>query len=425
VANYFIVTTYGRSASHWLVKVLNMHKDIICSHGGFGGKVKPIIDVGMHVSEDYDLEAIHSEVSSNWHSISLDELFDELEKVQTVKFYGNVHGFSWTTFNEKISKETMTRKVIAANVVRHPFNRIMSSIKEWVKEEKVSTAATIFLDNEFDRFYDLFRKYLIHSDIDFSVIENKRLFFAITHTLIQDARDLSIDGWHLPMERLTSDNEFFLKFINYLTGESLDNIESYILAAGGACRTNYSSSQIILSVSSYESLPEWAQGLLANMLKDLQKSYHLLQSYSALGYDLSCCIEGNVVNFFSHKKQLAEQSNNHEGLTLEAFMSRAIRSYLQFGYQKGESILIYGAGFHSELFLDEFKRIFGNISKLLVICPFLEKIKIRGLEVRKAESELFISDKKVVISSYSHEDEIYNRLISQGVSKERIIKIYS
>ena len=424
MANYFLVTTYGRSASHWLVKTLNMHKDIVCSHGVFGGKVKPITDVGMHVSDDYDLDAIHSEVARNWSKITLDDLFDELEKVQSVNCYGNVHGFSWSTLIDKITKENVTRKIRAVNIVRHPFNRILSSINEWNKEERVSTSTSSFLDNEFDKFYPLYKKYLPFNNVDFELVKNKRLFFAITHTLIQDARDLSLGGWHIPMERLTSDSEFFLKLVNFLTNQTLEGLQSYTFQAASISRTNYSSKCNLLSLSSYEFLPDWGQGLLVNMLNDLEKTHFLAQNYNSLGYDISLCVGENRSNFLNYECNQYEQNKHHQMHILETIISSTIKSYLKFKYDEGETIILYGSGRHTELFISEYINKYKNTSKLIVVCPSAKTNEVSGVRVIPVELFDLGSANKILISSFSYEDEIFNRLISQGVQSERIIRLY-
>ncbi|MBN2644223.1 MAG: hypothetical protein JXR59_01970 [Desulfuromonadaceae bacterium] len=427
---YFIVTTYGRTASHWLTKVLNTHAEIVCNHGCFGGRVAPLVAVGTQVSEEYNLDAIRTEAEAVWRQSSLDDIFDRLEKEFSAKYYGNIHGFSWSFLNDKLANERVGRKINIVNVVRHPINRIISSLNEWEKEERVSKETTRFFDGEFDRFYSIYNKFL-DDEIDFTDVYSRRLFFAITHTVIQDSVDLFKGGMHLPMERLTVDREFFLYFLNHITEGCLTNPEDFVCKVMGVGKTNSSRSKNNLSLTSYNELPRWAKSLLINMLTDLEKTYSVIDSYSALGYDLSCCLGTGFTRsrpcYESRFKETLLELNavkNENKKNFEKFMVRAIRNFLRFGYVEGEKIILYGSGYHTEVFLKEYVNLYRNLENLTIVVDSendRNKFKIKTILDKDLNASVTT---KIVISSYSYEEDIYRKLLGRSFSPENIVKIY-
>lgn len=59
-------------------------------------------------------------------SKSFDDLFDDLEKTGLAKVYGNVHGYSTSTYYSKLATNKPRREIHVINLTRHPITRIES-----------------------------------------------------------------------------------------------------------------------------------------------------------------------------------------------------------------------------------------------------------------------------------------------------------
>ncbi len=425
--NYFLVTTYGRTASHWLTQALNKHKDISCSHGPFGGNVGPNYEDGSERS----LDQIRKEAVKIWNKMSIDEMFSRMEERKSL-YYGNIHGYNWSSINARFLNEDIKRKIKIANITRHPINRIVSLVAAWEKEESVSIITTNFYENEFKRFFPIANKYLEGTYVNFEEKKNRRLFLAAYITLYYDAIDLFIDGLHIPMERLTKDPEIFLLLLKYLTNSDLDIDKDFFRSVYSLKRISYTSSEISTSLDNFVSLPDWTKSFLSNLLVHFDRFYSLGKKYKNLGYEISMISSGTIKKQEKINTKVSRQVDYINTMRfvasgrsiVESSIISAIKTFFKFGYNENEEIILYGSGRHTEIFISEYIEKYKNISKLIVVCPLAKTNEIFGVRVIPVESFDLHSANKILISSYNYEDEIFHRLISLGVQSDRIIRLH-
>ncbi len=272
---YFLVTTYGRTASYWLASSLNKHPDIICSHG-------PLVDscsLSLMPPKEQILRA-HCQ-RDDFTRKTIDQLFDELEKNGQAKAYGNVHGYGLVSLIGKSNLEKTRHKIVVSNLTRHPITRIESHKNEWLYEITFSPVIRRIL-----REFDPTKVNMIQSrfkHIDFTVPENWVFVVALLSIITSDLQELQIDFNHITMERLTSDPELLLHFINKITQGAVSITSSFIEDMINSDRYNGRSNSKRFSMSVFDSWEEWKRTAFKLVLDE----YKVKELYSSFGYDLS------------------------------------------------------------------------------------------------------------------------------------------
>lgn len=455
MSKYFIVTTHGRTASHWLSANLNKHPDIICNHGCFGGTVEPIINFSQQCVDDRNIEAIRLQAEPAWKTMTIETRFERLRFCGEAKVYGTVHGDNWHRLGFKIKEEKPAIKIKALNVVRHPIPRIVSQVKEWLKEEMQSPSTAKLLDGLFTGYRRFVTEIEKKFNIDFANTNNRRFVVAIVQILERDARDLCLPGWHIPMERLTLDTECFFWFLRYVTDEAVDIPAGFMDEVMTSGKTNYSSGDRVLSRDIFEEWEEWKKELFTAALKRLS-FFNLSENYQALNYDLSFCLKSNYdiqpvfpdlflplesrpehwrrseYDSIGKCKLLWEEDKRNEIADLRkesgkrvrhAALRGYMRGFIKFAYPVNEKIALYGAGSHTEFFLQELKE--AGISPLpVVIAKEFDQSRFGEVEIIDAELFDFSTVDKVIISSRTFEGEIFDELLGKGVDEKKIIPMY-
>ena len=230
---YFLVTSYGRTATYWLADSLNKHPDIVCSHG-----LLPITSYGERLPQD--VTRYHHENESSLARKSIDDLFDELEEVELAKVYGNVHGYVAYGLFSKLATYKPKRAISIINLTRHPITRIESLANEWCYE--CTFSSTMRQRQEQMRqqnkvAFDFAQSNFPH--IDFSVTENSIFLSALLTVIRNDVQELRIDDLlHVPMERMTKDVEYFCWMLQYLTQKGINIESSYLYDVISSGRKN-------------------------------------------------------------------------------------------------------------------------------------------------------------------------------------------
>lgn len=280
---YFIVTTYGRTASYWLASLLNKHPDIICSHGSL-----------MDICSPYDIQPLKERTikahnrAGSFVARTIDQFLDELENTGQAKAYGDVHGYDLVSVIEKSNLEKTRHKIVVSNLTRHPITRIESLKNEWLYEITFSPILRRILSE-----YDPTKVNMIQSrfkHIDFTVPDNWVFVVALLKTITSDLRELPIDFNHITMERLTGDPELLLHFINKITQGAVSISSSFIEDMINSDRYNKRSNSKRFSLSVFDSWEEWKR----TVFKLVLDKYKVWELYSSFGYDLSFVRRGDV-----------------------------------------------------------------------------------------------------------------------------------
>jgi hypothetical protein len=273
---YFLITSYGRTATYWIASLLNQHKDIICNHG------PSISDVSFDVSkneipDEYVLK-IHKD-KNIFFNLTLDELFDNLQKRGPAEAYGNVHGYAAHSIPSLLKNSN--RKINVINIVRHPITRIESlyrriiyemNFNNYLKEEFqnqyiniVSDNISIYVKNEFNINIDNFK--------------NKIFLYVLCLVINHDYKDLNTNILHVQMERITKDREYFIWVLKYLMDNSIFIDKSYIDTISYIKRKNIKNYEI-LSSKQYELWDVWKKETFKKMLNNETKDKYDKLNYS-------------------------------------------------------------------------------------------------------------------------------------------------
>ncbi len=277
---YFIVTSYGRTATYWLADALNSHRDIICNHG-----LLPVTSYGDRLEKSLILYQHENE--SILVSKSFDDLFDDLEKTGLAKVYGNVHGYSACTYYFKLATNKPRREIRVINLARHPITRIESLANEWLYESTFSSTMCHRLENirhqnELNkRAFAYVQSAFPH--VDLSIKDNSIFLLALLSVISSDFQELQIEGLlNIPMERLTKDAEYFCFIFSLLTQGSIEIEPKYLHDVISSGRKNQHSKAEMSSIEVYEQWAKWKRTVFQLVLKETKS----VKLYNHFGYEV-------------------------------------------------------------------------------------------------------------------------------------------
>lgn len=273
---YFIISTYGRTATQWLHQVLNQHPEIFCTHSSDLSILPPSPETpqerNIRVSREHEAFA----------KISLDEYFDKMERlVPGKKAYGNVHGIDAL---EDFSP--YRRKFTLIHLLRHPIHRVQSLVSRWLH-------ATTYLPEHQERLWLRFQTYaqdpfianlLQEHEVDLKVKANW-LFVVAVFRLQQDLKHFQLPIPHVPMERLVKDLDYFFWLLAKITQGQVSLTEEYIDDLYQAQPVDQRNRKVT-ALEQFDSWPEWQKVLFIRAIYVMKS----LNYYDILGYDLSFCL---------------------------------------------------------------------------------------------------------------------------------------
>src|ERR1700758_1977033 len=119
---YFFVTSYGRTATVWLTHALNLHPDVMCSHGT---SLVPLI---LLENESLTAESTISaqESAPQFCAQSFRKILADIDGQNKARWVGNIHGFSASALWLKRWTEIGVPSFRHINLLRHPITRIDS-----------------------------------------------------------------------------------------------------------------------------------------------------------------------------------------------------------------------------------------------------------------------------------------------------------
>jgi hypothetical protein len=254
---YFVVQSYGRTATQWLTDVLNSDPDVFCTHAN---------DISYLFETPVRQTFIHS------HSIApLLRLIGNEKHLLTMglftdcPFVGNVHGMD--AVHLSLHSTRLGRDIAYAIITRHPVERIESYVARWIYECE-QPGAEFIRDNYLSgsaRILSGNPELLVGMDL--SNLRHRLFVSAVHHAHANDAYEL---GSHLPvfrMEDITSSTGSLKELCRHLFMGDEQMVERVAQAAGGV-RSRDSRSAVTGAEAVLESWTEWEcqvfNGLFAN-----------------------------------------------------------------------------------------------------------------------------------------------------------------
>ena len=232
-SNIFIVTCQGFSASAWFATSLNNHESIMCAHN-----VTPITN--FILSKNFD-KSTHRKMSTIIHrhyrpntEFAVSHLFKLMKTIQASEFYGNIHAFQLSNLKNAIIPE----EVPILNLIRNPISTINSYYHELIKpasETLIPEPEQIYQKEIIIQFLDLFQKEYDYLNI--AKEHNDEIDKYSNHEIYSFLKALSIierigEDYNsfpliervitVPMEKLTSDKEYFKEILSILVRDKIE-----------------------------------------------------------------------------------------------------------------------------------------------------------------------------------------------------------
>jgi len=271
VTRYFIATSWGRTANFWLARVLNSHPDILCA---YGPDLAPSKLPGAATTEELNLR--HHQDGDRLARMPVDDYFDIMETEGKFKVYGSVHAF----FPDKLVAEPTRRAYTLVNLIRHPVERVASLVTWWQWEIGVNRQARLSYQR---RFFDTAEEAQVieaRFNVDFTQDPNW-LFFNAVMSLGWDRRDFDLGLYQVPMERMTTDRDFFCDLFHRLAGDEVSP-EPLFETDLFDQRMNRSTRRSDNVQTIYEAWEPWQKTLFQWAIRQ----FDLGDAYAELGYEV-------------------------------------------------------------------------------------------------------------------------------------------
>jgi hypothetical protein len=266
---FFIVNSAGRTGTHWLTKVLNLHSDVFCTHGP---------DLNPEKNEgEMRFERIQRERMA-LQRLPADEYFDMLEKTQRAKCYGNVHGGLNIDAGSK-------RNYVVCNIVRHPIKRIVSFVNRWEREVALSEYS---LQNIHLRLKEKNLQQAIQAtprclkNVDMEKTENYLFLNALFNTMNYDYVAFKNETKVFSFERMVADIDYYLTIFIYLCGSDLVVDDQYLTRVANESPIDETQKESIAKLV-FDQWDSWKREIFLELLE----FHDLGDAYVNWGYDLA------------------------------------------------------------------------------------------------------------------------------------------
>lgn len=332
----------GKAGSLWLGGSINMHEDIVCSSGcdhlltsldywynkdhvrkilesvseeslkngaityeyvdGFSDLANyretvgyGLIGAGNLIQDYYSKKGQQIKIPPRkYHVKIIEDYFEELKSARKAKFYGSVHAFLASGFNDfSPSKDFLREKnVVVLDLIRNPITRFEAQINNCVMgynvyQDMMRDEIEKSLVDNIHKVKYLEKEY----KVDFSDIKNKCIFYNIFGVNFQWAWANDIvysDFPRLYFERLRYDQDYFSWLINYITKGKVTASKDYLDKVYSVENINSGRSNKTpkKDKSARDQWEEWPQWLKEELRKQFVE-HDLKNLYSKHGYDLS------------------------------------------------------------------------------------------------------------------------------------------
>ena len=252
---YFLIASYGRTATYWLASSLHKHRDIACSHGA------TLSDFCMNYESpdvpDAKVLLSHKELDE-FRKKSVDDFFDLLETKKKVKIYGNVHGYSAGDIWLMNSRHRIKRDIRVVNLMRHPITRIESLKRRFVYEFSFNPYLRKRVEEHFKKIVSSnLIEYVRNSfKVDLSHEANRLFLYSLSLVPLLDSEDMQTPYLQIPIERLVKDKECFCWVFNYLTKAGAPITKDYLDSVFSVNRMN-SLNEESTSIEQFNSWDVW------------------------------------------------------------------------------------------------------------------------------------------------------------------------
>lgn len=279
MTSYFLITSYGRTATLWLATTLAKIEKVAVSHGPLP------IPLRKQETNKPTLAEQHAHLSKLSH-ITLDEYLRTVAEAKPkATCVGNVHAFTAASILAR-KKTPSQHPITIVNVTRHPITRIDSFAKHWAQEIKSSpayhsNANRLFWNSGIAQAIRQREASLPNSPTTEQVLFLRSVFQALSN----DRVEVSLaQGENVPMERLTQDVEALRWLVQKISGGDLSCDDAIQERSALGQPINRSERTPLSSKKTWNAWDDWQRRAFLTTSDILGID---LKMYDALKYDLS------------------------------------------------------------------------------------------------------------------------------------------
>jgi len=298
---YFIVTSFGLAGTKWFAKALNMHPDILCSHGLCHPALGIIYDREF-TAEEWTRIA-DEEVARR--GMSTDAMFGELKSTGEAKVYGSVHHYRTGELESALKAHPAAKRFRCADLIRHPLLMVLSKYgANTSDEDRNDKQHLINFANAADYLSktgnadDMARTFSIdlnfladivtrHYKWNLNLSDHRQAMFLealhITGGMVRNVQRYQSQPLLL-MERLTTDRDYFRLAFDYLMDGKLSVSGQYLDKVFSLQPTNRHRSENAFKspLAVFEGLESWQRAMYDAFLEHFQ----VADTFVPLGYEI-------------------------------------------------------------------------------------------------------------------------------------------
>lgn len=272
--SYFFVTSYGRTATLWLTRALNLHPDIACNHGP-----------SLYRSEGEEDFIQAQRNASLFYTLSLKDILTSIDANSNKQCVGNIHAYTASNLSIKRQAESDAPPIRTVNLLRHPVTRIDSFWRRFQYERTLNSPTTQWIDEESmkqPRYQQVLKELRRHHDVMIGSFDERAFFFAVMQ-MSTDAGDLPINVPHIVSERLVADIDYFSYVFELLAGKNFSISTEYLRNVSDLGKLNAAKGGGRSAIQVFEEWQPWQCTLFLLVLRDHPA---LQAAYPSFGYCL-------------------------------------------------------------------------------------------------------------------------------------------
>ncbi len=283
--SFFVVTSHGWSASHWLAISLDTHPEITCAHSALN-----IHSRGGDSSEGFLKQNVdkHGNAVRGRENLSIDTALDQVKSYTSdpkKHIFGNVHTYRIRDLPELKRKFPVPRKHVLMNLIRHPVSLVNSGfgqLRDFLEWDVYTLMDVVgAMSRQIDFASQLSKKYGLDlcepNVLAFMGACYHQSFLARDHEIAPDAPTII-------MERMTTDREYFSSVISYLSDGHVKCENDYLDEIFNIPQLNrHAKSKKMTPSEQYESWEPWQR----EAFKFSFEGFKLDKYYARYGYDFS------------------------------------------------------------------------------------------------------------------------------------------
>jgi hypothetical protein len=272
--NYFFVTSYGRTATMWLTHALDLHPDIVCTHGP-----------SLHHSEGSEDFVQIQKTASLFYAIGLKKILASIGAGSNKKCIGNIHAYTALNLSIKQNAERDAPRIRSVNLLRHPITRINSFWGRFRYERTLNSPMAQWINEESlkqPRYQQVLQELQSHHDVTIESFDERAFFHAVMQ-MSTDSGDLPIHVPHIVSERLVADIDYFCYVLELLIGDDIPISTDYLSSVTKLGKLNAAKDGGRSAIQVFEEWQPWQRTLFLLFLRDHPS---LQEAYTSFGYSL-------------------------------------------------------------------------------------------------------------------------------------------